>query len=80
MSAYKAGLTFDIGIGAFWQENFDLRLPKDYWKVLNYIHQNPVKAGFVEKAEEYLWSSACGRYDVSSLHSLDDVFTRSSQM
>jgi len=28
---------------------------------LNYIHQNPVKAGWVEKEEEYLWSS-CGDY------------------
>ena len=25
---------------------------------LNYIHNNPVKAGFVEKAEDWLWSSA----------------------
>ena len=25
---------------------------------LNYIHSNPVKAGFVEKAEDWLWSSA----------------------
>ena len=25
---------------------------------LNYIHQNPVKAGFVECAEDYRWSSA----------------------
>jgi putative transposase len=25
---------------------------------LNYIHQNPVEAGIVEKAEEYLYSSA----------------------
>jgi REP element-mobilizing transposase RayT len=25
---------------------------------LNYIHQNPVKAGLVERAEDYRWSSA----------------------
>jgi hypothetical protein len=25
---------------------------------LNYIHQNPVKAGWVRKAEDYLYSSA----------------------
>jgi hypothetical protein len=25
---------------------------------LNYIHNNPVEAGFVEKAEDYLYSSA----------------------
>lgn len=28
------------------------------WQKLNYIHDNPVKAGIVEKAEEYLYSSA----------------------
>ncbi|RZK70500.1 MAG: transposase, partial [Pedobacter sp.] len=28
---------------------------------LNYIHQNPVKAGLVEKEEEYL-NSSCGDY------------------
>lgn len=25
---------------------------------MNYIHENPVKAGFVEKEEDYLYSSA----------------------
>ena len=25
---------------------------------LDYLHQNPVQAGFVEKAEDCLWSSA----------------------
>ena len=31
---------------------------------LNYIHENPVRAGIVENAEDYLYSSArdyCGR-------------------
>ena len=26
---------------------------------LNYIHENPVRAGFVYKAEDYVYSSAC---------------------
>ncbi|MEO6833386.1 MAG: hypothetical protein ABI169_14360 [Chitinophagaceae bacterium] len=25
---------------------------------LDYLHQNPVRAGFVEKPEDWLWSSA----------------------
>jgi hypothetical protein len=25
---------------------------------VNYIHQNPVRAGLLEKAEDYRWSSA----------------------
>ena len=28
------------------------------WQKLNYIHDNPVKAYIVEKAEDYLYSSA----------------------
>ncbi len=28
-----------------------------YREKLNYLHQNPVRAGLVESAEEYLWSS-----------------------
>lgn len=40
-----------------WSQNFfDVKL--------NYIHQNPVRAGFVEKEEEYLWSSAGDLYGV----------------
>jgi putative transposase len=32
---------------------------QDSWvQKLNYIHNNPVEAGIVEKAEDYLYSSA----------------------
>lgn len=33
---------------------------------LNYIHNNPVAAGFVESPEEYLYSSAKDYYGLSS--------------
>jgi REP element-mobilizing transposase RayT len=45
----------------FWQQN---NKPIELWSVsviqqkLDYIHMNPVEAGFVEKPEEYLYSSA----------------------
>jgi len=29
-----------------------------FWEKMNYIHMNPVKAGHVESAEDYRWSSA----------------------
>jgi len=44
-----------------WQQNnnpielFNLKIA---WQKLDYIHNNPVKAGIVEKAEDYLYSSA----------------------
>ena len=45
----------------FWQnDNHPLQLwsPKVIIQKLNYIHQNPVKAGIVEFPEDYLYSSA----------------------
>ena len=29
-----------------------------FWQKANYIHRNPVRAGIVENAEDYKWSSA----------------------
>ena len=67
MNTYKTGLTFDIGIGAFWQPRFDVRVPDHGYETLRYIHENPVKAGLVLSAQDYPWSSASGKYDVSDL-------------
>ena len=45
----------------FWQQHnqpvqlFNLEM---FYQKLTYIHENPVKAGFVEKAEDWLYSSA----------------------
>lgn len=50
----------------FWQQhNHPILLDSNYLmeQKLDYIHHNPVKAGFVEKPEDYLYSSArdyCG--------------------
>ncbi len=76
MSAYKSGLTFDLGIPKIWQSKFDLRIPNDCWKVLNYIHQNPVKAQLCEKAEDYPWSSASGKWEVTRLD--DNLFKKTT--
>jgi len=32
--------------------------PKVIWQKVDYIHQNPARAGWVDKAEAYLYSSA----------------------
>jgi REP element-mobilizing transposase RayT len=53
----------------------ELYSPKFFFQKLNYIHNNPVVAGIVEKPEHYLYSSAkdyfetrkCGLLDVSFL-------------
>ena len=45
----------------FWQQDnrpIQLETPKFTLSKLHYLHNNPVKAGLVEKAEDYLLSSA----------------------
>ncbi len=49
--------------GAFWQADYFDRFIRDeahLMRVIAYIHENPVKAGLVEWAEEWVWSSAYG--------------------
>ena len=41
----------------------ELYSPKFTWIKINYIHQNPVKAGFVGSAEEWSYSSASNYAD-----------------
>ena len=45
----------------FWQQNnhpLELSSNKDLENCINYIHYNPVKAGYVYRAEDYVFSSA----------------------
>jgi REP element-mobilizing transposase RayT len=47
--------------GPFWrEESYDhwVRGPKEMGKILQYIENNPVTAGLVERPEDYRWSSA----------------------
>ncbi len=68
MTAFKSGLTFDIGVPKLWQPRFYVRIvEKNIEKVISYVHQNPVKAGLCDMPQEYLWSSAYGKWDVSEI-------------
>jgi len=50
-----------------------VRNTEDYARIAHYIHNNPVKANFVDKPEEYLWSSARNRLiDDHSVFRVDD--------
>ncbi len=45
----------------FWQYSFRsvvIESEEMFWQKMHYIHMNPVKAGYVEHAEDYRWSSA----------------------
>ncbi len=71
MCSFKSGLTFDTGIKKMWQSRFHLRIIEGGgWNVLQYIHMNQVKKGLSDRPENYLWSSASGKWDVSVLPSM----------
>ncbi len=49
--------------GYLWQDRF-FSCPLDEahtWAALRYVEQNPVRAGMIDKAEDYPWSSAAAR-------------------
>ena len=59
-----------------WKQRFDeevIRNQKMFWTKLKYIHNNPVKAGLVNKPEDYKYSSA-GNY-INSENSLLEIDT-----
>lgn len=64
--AHDARERFDIRLGV-WQRGFSehaIRDASDYFAHRHYIWQNPVKAGKIVAAEEFLFSSACGKYSL----------------
>jgi putative DNA methylase len=66
ITAKRANEMLTLTGKSFWQaESFDhlIRNQQEFEKVLNYIEDNPVRAGLVRKANEYPWSSAWGRAD-----------------
>jgi REP element-mobilizing transposase RayT len=65
MESIKVGSTLRINAGRkesglFWQPRFfdrAVRTVKEYYEKVEYIHMNPVRAGLVERAEDWPWSS-----------------------
>ncbi|HTV56573.1 MAG TPA: transposase [Terriglobia bacterium] len=65
MEAVKVGSTLRINgargeNGLLWQGRFfdrALRIVKEYHEKVGYIHQNPVRADLVTRAEDWAWSS-----------------------
>lgn len=70
MNRYKMGVSHSIGIGSIWQPRFHVRFPNNGHVAIQYIHNNPVALGLVDAAQNYLWSSASGKWDVIDLDAL----------
>ena len=61
----------------FWQHDnhpIELVTQSFFDQKLEYLHMNPVKAGFVEKAEHWAWSSARNYAGRNRIGPLDLVF------
>jgi len=57
----QAGAWRSQGEGRVWQREYWDRFVRDerhFYTAMDYIHENPVKAGLVEKGEDWEWSSA----------------------
>jgi putative transposase len=67
MRMFKQGTSMNIGRGPLWQTRFHIRLLTRGREALHYIHHNPVKAHLVMEPEQYPYSSACGRWDITPL-------------
>ena len=51
----------------FWEEGYhgEEIYSKEFYEIKrDYIHANPVKAGIVDKEEDYIYSSAGDYYDI----------------
>jgi len=64
--------------GHLWQGRyFSSALDESYtWSAIRYVERNPVRAGIIQKAEDYLWSSAavhCGLKKDSLLFNWTDM-------
>ena len=64
----------------FWQEGnhaIELFSEKFVWDKINYIHNNPVEAGLVKQAHEWVYSSASNYLDLESILEVERISQRS---
>jgi REP element-mobilizing transposase RayT len=62
----KQVLTKELGVKDVWQPGFFdhlLRHSESYFEKWNYVRENPVRAGLVERVEEWLWQGEIVRID-----------------
>ena len=67
MNSYKSSIASGLGFRKIWQPRFHIREVNNRQAAVDYIHCNPCKKGLCLMPEEYLWSSASGKWDVSDL-------------
>jgi putative transposase len=59
-SHYKTGGTGHLYQGRF--KSFPIQADEHLWMAMRYVERNPIRANFVERAEDWAWSSARMRH------------------
>lgn len=60
----------------FWQDGnhaIELYSEKFVWDKINYIHNNPVEAGFVKQPFEWIYSSATNYHELESILNVETI-------
>ncbi len=76
---YASGRRINVGRrsrGMLWQKGFFdrfMRTPQEFYETLDYIHQNPVRKGIAERAEDWRWSSASAYAGVECIIPVDFI-------
>lgn len=63
----------------FWQEGnhaIELFSEKFMWEKIQYIHNNPVEAGFVKQAHDWVYSSATNYYGIESIIEIETLLPK----
>jgi putative transposase len=73
---YAQEINKRLGVsGVLWQGRF-YSCPMDdhhFWAAVRYVERNPVRAGLVDRAEDYPWSSAAVHCGLRTSHLLTDL-------
>ena len=75
-TAQKVAVDLGLPHGGIWMPRYDRFEISDreiLLQKLNYIHNNPVKKGLIDKAEEWKWSSA--NYYVKGIEEAIEIWT-----
>ena len=67
-SSFRVGKAF--GVHGLWQTSFydrRVRNAPEYEAFRLYIHRNPVKRGLASSAEQYVYSSASGKFEMDAI-------------
>lgn len=67
---WKRATSFNTGQTSLWQARFHIRTINNISGAIRYIHQNPIEAKLCDVPHDYVWSSACGKWDI---HEYNDM-------